>query len=149
MLTPRADCVMVAPMEMPGKTESGLIIPEEAKNRTNQGTVKYKGSDVKLVEIGDHILFGGYTGTLIYVEGEGHLIIVPEAFISCIIHDDPIPVSGLYFRDADGEYFPATHEQAIYLCAKALAAHKLKFNANDKYNQLDSREGLRGRDVWR
>lgn len=149
MLTPRSDCVMVTPMDFPNKSESGLLhIPDIAASRTNQGIVKYKGDKVTLVEVGDHVLFGGYTGTLIYVEGEGRLIIIPQEFISCVIHDEPVAVPGLFFQDADNKFFPATHEQAIYLCAKSLE-RRLAYDANMKRKLLDSREGLRAEDTWR
>lgn len=121
MLTPSPNNVICEPL-YPPEYSGSLYIPEQNRHRVNQGIVKYVGKDVRYVSIGDHILFSGYTGTLIYVEGEGRLIVLPEEFINCIIHDDPVTVSGLYFVDKDGQYFPATFEQAIYLCGKAISA---------------------------
>ena len=106
----------------PDKTVSGLlVIPEIAKERCDQGIVKYVGPEVKWLKPGDHVLFSGYTGTLVSLEGEGLLIILPENFVSAIIYSPDFDVPGLYFRDSENnEYFTATYEMAVELLARAL-----------------------------
>jgi co-chaperonin GroES (HSP10) len=118
MLTVPANKVGIEPIFDPDMIGS-LYVPEQAKERCDQGIVKYVGGDCELVKVGDHVLFSGYTGTLIKVDGE-LIIIVPEEFISAIVYDEPKEVSGLYFKDKEGNYFNATHEQAAYLLARAM-----------------------------
>lgn len=113
--------VAIEPIYDPDTTPSGLLyVPEVAKERCDQGIVKYVGHGCKLVEVGDHVIFSGYTGTTVKLEGEGTMIILDERLIMAVIHDDPKEVQGLYFRSKDGEYFTATHEQAAYLLARAM-----------------------------
>ena len=124
MLTPIGSKVFVLPMYEPDQV--GLIyIPEQAKSRANQGLVKYVGPDVTIVKPGDHVLFGGYDGTVIDLEGEGKMLALPEEFIKCIVHDDPTDVAGLYFKASDGSYFTATSEIALDLIAVALQDNAL------------------------
>lgn len=97
--------------------------PLEAGERCDQGVVKYIGvrSENKepFVSIGDYVFFSGYTGTLVEVEGEGKLIILPEDFIEFIFDIDKfITVPGLYFKSRDGTYFEATYETAMNIMAR-------------------------------
>lgn len=107
------------------QTAGGIWIPEQARERCDQGIVKYIGKDVKEVSEGDHILFSGYSGTLLDLEGEGTLIILPERYVVAKIAYDGtevanVDISGLYFRDTEGHYWPATYEMASRLIAKSL-----------------------------
>lgn len=121
MLSLLPKMVAAEPLYDPSTTESGrIIIPEIAQERCDQGIVKYVGKDVQLVKPGDHVLFSGYTGSLVEIQYEGRFIILPERFITCIIHDDPFDVSGLFFRDRDGTYHTATYEMVTSLCARSL-----------------------------
>ena len=95
-----------------------LIIPEEAKDRCDQGIIKYIGPEVKDYQIGQYVLFPGHTGTLMRLEGEGLLIIMREEFITCEILPPNTDIPGLFFRDATGEYWPATYEMATTLIAR-------------------------------
>ena len=96
-----------------------LWIPDDARERCDQGIVKYVGAEVTEVKIGDYVIFSGYTGTLVNIDSE-RLIIMPEEFIVATLCDPPTTdVPGLYFRGMDGEYFTATYEQALELMARA------------------------------
>lgn len=119
MLTMPPNKVAIEPIFDPDMIGS-LYVPDQAKERCDQGIVKYIGGDCQYIKVGDHVLFSGYSGTLIKLEDEGLLIILPEEFIAAVVHDEPKPVDGLYFRSKDGEYFPATHEQATFLIARAM-----------------------------
>lgn len=121
MLTLPHNKVGCEPLYDPDTTASGrLYIPDVAQERCDQGIVKYVGDKVTLVKPGDHVLFSGYTGTLVEIQFEGRLIIMPESYIIAIIHDDTIIVPGAYFRSREGEYIPATWEQLTNLAARAL-----------------------------
>jgi chaperonin GroES len=130
--------VACEPLYDPDESTGGIIIPDMAKERCDQGIVKYTGSKVTLVQPGDHVLFSGYTGTFIEVQYEGRLIIMPEDFITCIIHDDPTDVAGLYFRSKSGEYFQATYEQVTILCARTLERYN-KVKPSRLGSKLDGR----------
>ena len=117
------------------KPKSGnIIIPDEYGERVDQGLVKYVGSSVTREKygfgIGDMVIFSGYSGELVSIEGEGLFILVPAKFIKACVITEPTIVSGLYFRDGgrvggdseeyDEHYFPATYEKAMELIALAL-----------------------------
>lgn len=107
-----------------------LHIPETARERCDQGIVKYLGSGCKWVELGDHVTFSGYTGTLLSLEGEGLLILLPEEFVVGVIEYDNVEIAkveipGLYFQGTEGDYFPATYEMATNLLAKGLEDSKV------------------------
>lgn len=120
MLTMLPTRVGIEPIDDPDFSEGGIYIGH-AKDRCDQGIVKYVGSEVKTLQVGDHVLFHGYSGTLMQLEDEGRLIIMEEVSITAIITSDKTTVvPGLFFRDRDGEYFPATVEMSTYLIAKAI-----------------------------
>lgn len=102
MLTVINDRVAIVPVENPDKIGS-LWVPDMAKDRLNQGFVKYKGPEVKSLKIGDYVLFSGYAGTLTYVEGEGKFIIMPEDFCvaTILIDGKRWAIPGLYFKEPE------------------------------------------------
>lgn len=118
-----------------------LYIPEQARERCDQGIVKYIGDKCNFVQIGDHVTFSGYTGTLLSLEGEGLLILLPEDFVVAVIEYDAndvakIEIPGLFFGGAKGEYFPATYEMAINLVAKGIEESKMWHQlTGDKHRQ--------------
>jgi len=107
---------MIDPIDDADESPGGIIIPEMAKERTKQGIVKYVGSDCVLVSIGDWVLFNGYAGVLIFLEGEGRLISMDERDINCICGPSEwasTHVPGLYYKDNREEFFTATFESAL------------------------------------
>jgi len=131
--------IAVVPIYDPDYSPSGrIIIPEQAKERCDQGIVKYLGPEVKDLKIGDYVLFSGYTGTLIRMEGEGSLIIMSEDFVTCVVADVPdVDVPGLYFRGPDG-YFMASYEMALEIIGEAFKESQFHRNIRTR-NKLDSR----------
>lgn len=92
--------VAIIPIDDPEQI-GHIIIPDIAKERCDQGIVKYIGPDCKYCKIGMYVVFSGYTGSLIKIEDEGddRLIIMPEDFITCELTDIPTtPVKNLYFK---------------------------------------------------
>ena len=121
MLTLPRTKIAVEPLFEPDMIGS-IVIPDQAKARANQGIVKYIGPEVRSIEVGDHILFGGYIGNTIHLEGEGSLIIVEEEFVQAIIHDEIIPVPGLYCKEKFGDYFPATSSTVAKLLRDSITS---------------------------
>jgi len=86
---PLGDRVLVKRVEEEAKTKGGIIIPDTAKEKPQEGEVLAVGpgardEDGKRVEldvkIGDRILFGKWSGTEVKLEGED-LIIMKESDI--------------------------------------------------------------------
>lgn len=110
------------------KGSSTITLLESSRERVDQGIVKYVGAGVTREKngfgIGDMVIFSGYSGELVSIEGEGLFIILPARFVVAQIITKPTVVSGLFFeaRDTFNEdhYFPATYEKAMELIAKAL-----------------------------
>lgn len=99
MIKLTTDKIAVTPIDDPSISRGGIIIPEMAKERCDQGIVKYIGPDVQDVKVGMYILFSGYTGELVHVEGEGRIIIFPEKFAVCeLVEPANVDVPGLYFK---------------------------------------------------
>lgn len=114
--------VAIIPMDDPDRTPGGLWIPDIAKERTDQGIIKYVGKNVTPdLGIGMHVLFSGYSGTLMSLEGEGRLIIIHQDFIIAELPDPPsTDVPGLYFKGTDGEFYMANYELGMEFMARAL-----------------------------
>jgi chaperonin GroES len=86
-IRPLHDRIIVKRIEGEEKTKGGIIIPDTAKEKPQEGKVVAVGKgkvtdDGKLqpmeVQKGDRVLFGKYSGSEIKIEGEEHLIIREE-----------------------------------------------------------------------
>lgn len=77
-IKPLADRVLVEPVAAETKTASGIIIPDNAKEKPQKGKVVAVGNgtkDVKMtVSVGDTVLYGKYSGTELKLEGQDYLI---------------------------------------------------------------------------
>jgi len=77
-INPLDDRVLVAPMEAETTTASGIIIPDNAKEKPQKGTVVAVGPGTKDVEVtvkvGDIVLYGKYSGTELKYEGVDYLM---------------------------------------------------------------------------
>ena len=83
-LKPLADRVVVKVLEAEEKTASGIVLPDKAKEKPQEGKVVAVGSGKMLengsreameVKVGDRIIFSRYAGTEVKVEGEEYLIL--------------------------------------------------------------------------
>lgn len=82
-LRPLHDRILVERIESEEKTAGGIILPDTAKEKPQQGKVVAVGAgkkaeDGKLipmdVKVGDKILFGKYSGSEIKIDGNEYLI---------------------------------------------------------------------------
>ena len=75
---PLADRVLVEPAAAEEKTASGIIIPDTAKEKPQQGTIVAIGTGKKdepiNVKVGDQVLYGKYSGTEVTIQGSDYLI---------------------------------------------------------------------------
>ena len=94
---PLHDRVVVRRIEGEDKTRGGIIIPDTAKEKPQEGEVvavgpgkrNEKGEIVALdVKAGDRILFGKWSGTEVKLDGE-ELLIMKESDIMGIIEGQP------------------------------------------------------------
>tara|TARA_B100001564_G_scaffold140371_1_gene117824 strand:- start:369 stop:644 length:276 start_codon:yes stop_codon:yes gene_type:complete len=87
-IKPLADRVLVEPMKAETKTASGIIIPDNAKEKPQKATVVAVGNGTKdhsmTVKVGDTVLYGKYSGTELKFEGKDYLI-MPEKDILAIV----------------------------------------------------------------
>jgi chaperonin GroES len=93
-IRPLQDRVIVKRLEQEDeKTKGGLIIPDTAKEKPQQGKIVAVGKgkvndDGKInpldVKVGDKILFGKYAGSEIKLEGEEHLIMREEDILGVV-----------------------------------------------------------------
>jgi chaperonin GroES len=94
---PLHDRVLVRRIEQQEKTAGGIIIPDTAKEKPQEGEVIAAGAGVKNedgkltpldVKAGDRILFGKWSGTEVRVDGED-LLIMKESDILGIVEGVP------------------------------------------------------------
>lgn len=92
-IKPLADRILIQPAEAETKTQSGIYIPDNAKEKPMQGTVVAVGTGRKSdkgeviapeVKVGDKVLYGKYSGTEINVDSKSYLI-VKESDILAIL----------------------------------------------------------------
>lgn len=77
-IQPLSDRVLVEPVAAETTTASGIIIPDNAKEKPQKGTVVAVGTGKKdeplTVKVGDTVLYGKYGGTELKLEGKDFLM---------------------------------------------------------------------------
>ena len=86
-LKPLADRIIVKPLEAEEKTKGGIILPDSAKEKPQEGKVIAVGKgkildngSVQAMEVkaGDRVLYGKYSGTEIKTKEDEDLLIMKE-----------------------------------------------------------------------
>lgn len=82
-LRPLADRVLVRRLEAEEKTKGGIIIPDTAKEKPMEGEIVSVGTGARQengqvipmeLKVGDHVLFGKWSGTEVKLGGEEYMI---------------------------------------------------------------------------
>ena len=77
-IKPLADRVLIEPLQAETKTASGIIIPDNAKEKPQKGTVVAVGPGTKdekvTAKVGDTVLYGKYAGTELKFDGTDYLM---------------------------------------------------------------------------
>ena len=72
---PLGDRVLVKRVQEEQKTASGIIIPDNAKEKPQEAIVEETGPDAEAVSKGDKVVFAKYSGTDIKLDGQDYLIL--------------------------------------------------------------------------
>ena len=67
--------VLVKRIEEENTTASGIIIPDNAKEKPSQGEVVAVSKDVDVLASGNQVLFGKYAGNEVSLDGTKYLVI--------------------------------------------------------------------------
>lgn len=82
-LKPLADRVVVKPVTQEERTKGGIVLPDTAKDKPQEGEVVAvgpgrildNGTRVEMeVKVGDRVIFSKYSGTEVKIDGEEYLI---------------------------------------------------------------------------
>jgi chaperonin GroES len=93
-IQPLGDRVVVKPLEAEAKTKGGILLPENAKEKPQQGEVVAVGKGKTLdngavspleVKVGDKVLYGKYSGNEITAKDGEELLIMREEDILAIV----------------------------------------------------------------
>ena len=75
-LQPLGNRVLIKPLEQEGKTASGLLLPETAKEKPQTGLVVAIGDDEDIkMKVNDKVLFAKYSGTEFKMDGSDYLLL--------------------------------------------------------------------------
>ncbi len=94
-LRPLHDRVIVKRLENETKTASGIVIPDNAAEKPDQGEVMAVGPGKRNdkgeltpvgVSVGDRVLFGKYAGQSVKIDGEEVLVMREEDIMGVIEH---------------------------------------------------------------
>ncbi len=95
---PLHDRVVVRRIDAEGKSTGGIIIPDTAKEKPSQGEITAVGPGGrneagKLIpidlKVGDHVLFGKWSGNEVKIEGV-ELLIMKESDIMGVLDEQPV-----------------------------------------------------------
>ena len=93
-LQPLADRVIIKPLKAEEKTKGGIVLPDTAKEKPQEGEVVAVGKGKVLdnghvqapdVKVGDRVLYGKYSGTEIKANDGGDLLIVREEELLAVL----------------------------------------------------------------
>ena len=97
--TPLHDRVLVRRVDEDDKTAGGLIIPDSAKEKPQEGEVVSCGEGARkdsgelipmVVKAGDKILFGKWSGTEVKIDGEDLMIMKESDILGIIVADKAV-----------------------------------------------------------
>ncbi|NLZ92806.1 MAG: co-chaperone GroES [Firmicutes bacterium] len=93
-IKPLGDRVVIKPLEAEEKTASGIVLPDKAKEKPQEGEVVAVGSGRILdngtrvemdVAVGDRVLFSKYAGTEVKLDGVDYLIMRQDDILGKLV----------------------------------------------------------------
>ncbi len=92
-IRPLGDRVVVEPLEAEEKTKGGIILPDTAKEKPQEGKVvavgkgkvNDKGEIIPMeVKVGDKVLYGKYAGTEVTVDDKQYIILREDDILAIV-----------------------------------------------------------------
>jgi chaperonin GroES len=92
-IQPLGDRILIKPLEAEEKTKGGIVLPDTAKEKPQEGKVVAVGKGRVLesgkvepieVKVGDIVLYGKYSGTEITKDGDEYLFVKEEDILAII-----------------------------------------------------------------
>jgi chaperonin GroES len=87
-IKPLGDRVLIKPMEAPEKVKGGIIIPDSAKERPQEGHVAAVGpgkeEEKMAVTVGDKVIYSKYAGTEIKIDDQDYLLMRQDDILGII-----------------------------------------------------------------
>lgn len=84
-IKPLGDRVLVKMVEAEAKTAGGILIPQTAQEKTQEGVVLAVGTDEEItVKAKDRVIYDKYAGSTIKVDGEEQLILKMSDLLAVI-----------------------------------------------------------------
>lgn len=83
-LHPLADRIVGRPVEAETKTASGILLPDQAKEKTQVAEVVAVGKDVKEVKVGDHIIHSEYGPNRFKQDSDEYVIVKEEDVLAVV-----------------------------------------------------------------
>jgi chaperonin GroES len=92
-LNPLADRVVLEPVEAPQTSAGGIVIPDTAKEKTQEGLILAvgpgrktdKGEIIKMdLKAGDRVIYSKYSGSEIKIVGKEYLIISEKDVLAIV-----------------------------------------------------------------
>lgn len=92
-LQPLGDRVLVKPLEAEEKTKGGILLPDTAKEKPQEGKVVAVGKGKVMengkvepleVKVGDIVLYGKYSGAEISKEGDEYLFVKEDDILAIV-----------------------------------------------------------------
>ena len=92
-LKPLGARVVIKPLEREEMTKSGIVLPDTAKEKPQEGTIvavgpgglDKNGNKVEMtLKVGDKVLYQKYAGTEFKIDDEEHLVIDQDAILALV-----------------------------------------------------------------
>ncbi|MCX7780492.1 MAG: co-chaperone GroES [Negativicutes bacterium] len=93
MIKPLGDRVVIKVLEREEKTKSGIVLPDTAKEKPQEGKIVAVGTGKMLengqrvaldVKEGDKVIFSKYAGTEVKVDGQDYLILSERDILAIV-----------------------------------------------------------------
>ena len=90
---PLGNRLLIKPKPSEETTKTGIVLPDSAKEKPQEGKVISKGPGTKddkgkiipmEVKVGDMVLYSKYSGTEIKIDGEEHLIVKEDDILAIV-----------------------------------------------------------------
>ena len=93
-LRPLADRVVIKPSDREEKTKSGIVLPDTAKEKPQEGTIEAVGTGrynertgerIALdVKVGDRVMYAKYAGSEVKIDGQEYLILSEKDILAVV-----------------------------------------------------------------